>query len=61
VVNETGLNGLYDCKLTWPGGFEANPNDGFFFNAVREQLGLSLVLKVAPVNIYVIEHVVRPE
>jgi len=61
VVNETGLNGLYDCKLTWPGSFEANPNDGFFFKAVREQLGLSLVLKVAPVNIYVIEHVVRPE
>ena len=68
VVDQTGLSGFYDFTLTTPprpmrvaGGLEAAPpvNDELFA-AVREQLGLRLESRRAPVEVWVIDRVERP-
>lgn len=65
VVDQTGLTGKFDLRLTWtPDGpapatesAEAPPD---FFTAIQEQLGLKLVTAKAPVDVLVIDHVERP-
>ena len=65
VVDETGLTGNYDFELTFapPDTFaDAAANQGApsIFTAVREQLGLRLEVRRAPIEFLVIEHVERP-
>ena len=72
VVDETGLSGQFDAKLEWnpeltriPDGFsgvsladlEARPT---LVTAVREQLGLRLEPRTAPIEVLVIDSVERP-
>lgn len=70
VVDQTGLKGFYDFKLTFapdlsgrtgPNG-EAPPSfDGpTLFQALREQLGLKLESSKGPVEVFVIDHVEKP-
>ncbi len=67
VIDETGLKGRYDFVLS---GVTMGPNDSSasatdetttsIFTALREQLGLKLESRKAPVEILVINHVERP-
>ena len=70
VVDQTGLKGFYDFKLTYapdlsgrtgPNG-EAPPSfDGpNLFQALREQLGLKLESTKGPVEVFIIDHVEKP-
>jgi len=73
VVDNTGLTELYDFTLELPPpqpraegpadkSAEPAPQDRMAdaFAALREQLGLKLESRKAPVEVYVIDHVARP-
>jgi bla regulator protein BlaR1 len=72
VVDRTGLSDRFDYVLEWsglsfgpppPGAAAPPPTDAAgttFLQAVREQLGLKLVLTRAPVRTLVIDHVEMP-
>jgi len=65
VVDQTGLTGRFDLRLTWtpdgPATATENPNaPPDFFTAIQEQLGLKVVSTKAPVDVLVIDHVERP-
>lgn len=70
VVDETGLSGTYDFVLNFvresdtPGapGTTATPDaEGpTFLEAVKDQLGLKLLPKKAPLRVLVIDHIERP-
>jgi uncharacterized protein (TIGR03435 family) len=57
VIDETGLKGLYDFKLTFKReATAADPSDApSIFTALQEQLGLKLESKRAPVDIIVVD------
>jgi len=68
IVNNTGLEGKYDCELEWTPDV-GPPSDGqpaegglgpSLFSAVQQQLGLRLEATKGPVEILVIDHVERP-
>ena len=70
VVDETGLEGQYDFKLEWDltdsiagsdSGASSNSVIGASLaTALKEQLGLRLVSKKGPVQVYVVEKIERP-
>jgi uncharacterized protein (TIGR03435 family) len=70
VIDETGLAGQYDFKLQWdPADAVARPDPDAANNdvmgvsvatALKEQLGLRLVSKKGPVQVYVVEKIERP-
>jgi uncharacterized protein (TIGR03435 family) len=70
VIDETGLEGQYDFKLEWDltdsnaasdPGAASNPVIGTSLaTALKEQLGLRLVSKKGPVQVYVVEKIERP-
>lgn len=63
LVDQTGLTGRYDFKLTYSYG---NPTDTNaetappIFTAIQEQLGLKFEPVKAPVDTFVIDHIERP-
>jgi uncharacterized protein (TIGR03435 family) len=63
VVDQTGLKGKYDFKLTWtkdnaPASEEnAAPS---FFTAIQEQAGLKVEPSRGEVEVLVVDHVVQP-
>ena len=59
VVNQTGLDGVYDIDLTWATD-QTTDSGPSLFTAVREQLGLKLESTKRPVDVLVIDHVDRP-
>jgi uncharacterized protein (TIGR03435 family) len=65
VVNQTGLEGIYNLKLSWTTD-NARPVDTgelpgpTLFTALQEQLGLRLRAAKAPVDLLVIDHVEKP-
>jgi len=75
VVDKTGLTGAYDIDLKWtptpdqlpqgppPPGFEPpaiDPNGPTLETALQEQLGLKLDTERGPVEVLVVEKLVRP-
>jgi uncharacterized protein (TIGR03435 family) len=70
VIDETGLEGQYDFKLEWdPLDSPANSDPDAASNpaigvslaaALKEQLGLRLISKKGPVQVYVVEKIERP-
>lgn len=63
VLDKTGLNGLYDIKLTWTPDGTTPPADGTvptIFLALEEQLGLKLQAATAPVTTYRVDNVRKP-
>jgi uncharacterized protein (TIGR03435 family) len=70
VVDQTGLSGKYDFKIEWAPATgdaapftEEDPSDSggpTFQRALRDQLGLKLVKREAPVKVLIIDHVERP-
>lgn len=63
LVDQTGLAGRYDFKLTYSYGEapDANPDAApGIFTAIQEQLGLKLEPVKAPVQTFVIDRIERP-
>jgi len=66
VVDETGLIGGYDFVIEYqpePSPGSALPPDASgetFLEALKEQLGLKLVSKKAPIDFVIVDHVERP-
>ena len=68
VLDQTGLTGNYDFKLTWtPDEMKAAPDSSAssdsgpsVFAAIQEQLGLKLEPAKGPVDVYVIDHIEKP-
>ena len=75
VVDETGLTGKYDFRLSWtpnlgdfrppsragsPDAPAPDPEETPFVTALKEQLGLKLKPAKAPLNVLVIDHITRP-
>jgi len=57
VLDDTGLAGRYDFKLTWSDDNSAYPS---FFTALQEQLGLKLERHKGPVQIFVVDSASKP-
>jgi uncharacterized protein (TIGR03435 family) len=70
VIDETRLDGQYDFKLQWDptdSASTATPDATSnrlaglsIVTALREQLGLRLIAKKGPVQVFVIERIERP-
>ena len=63
VLDETGLGGHYDFTLEWANPRTTDASDStvpWIFTAMREQLGLKLEPRRAPVEVLVIDHVDLP-
>ena len=62
VVDQTGLSGHYDFTLEWsnPLAGDADPAAPSIFTAMREQLGLRLEPRRAPLEVLVIDHAEMP-
>jgi uncharacterized protein (TIGR03435 family) len=59
VIDKTGLEGPYDCEMTWS-QTGSNGTGQFFFSAVQDQLGLRLQPSKGPVEVLVIDSVQHP-
>jgi uncharacterized protein (TIGR03435 family) len=66
VLDQTGLEGTYDIRMTYTPniganrGTEPDPEDTSIFTALEVQLGLKLVAQKAMVEIFVVDHVEKP-
>lgn len=63
VRNETNLSGRFNIDVEYapePGGGSASADLPSIFTAVQEQLGLKIVMKKAPSDVVVIDHIERP-
>jgi uncharacterized protein (TIGR03435 family) len=72
IVDQTGMNGLYDFSVRWTpdetqfrgaGGrsfYSDDPNGSTIFNAFEEQLGLKLVPGKLPTDFIVIDEAEQP-
>ena len=66
VVDKTGLDGFWDFTLEFvPDGMKDRGADGLdgpsLSTALREQLGLKLEAEKTAVDVYVIDHVQKPD
>ena len=57
-MDGTGLTGYYDFKFDWRP--LPPPDDATIFSELREQLGLRVEARKAPVEVIVIDSVERP-
>jgi uncharacterized protein (TIGR03435 family) len=65
TVDETGLTGTYEIKLTYTQEFrmargDPEPTDISVFSALQNQLGLKLIPKKGNVEMLIVEHVEKP-
>jgi uncharacterized protein (TIGR03435 family) len=66
VVDQTGLTGTFDIKLTYKPAYikssspEPDLNDISIFTAVQDQLGLKLEPRKAMIDTLVVDHVEKP-
>lgn len=60
VRNDTGIDGVFDFKLTWTPSQPADLTGPSIFTALQEQYGLRLVATKGPVEMTVIDRVERP-
>lgn len=66
VVDQTGLTGAFDIKLTYKPAYikstspEPDLNDISIFTAVQDQLGLKLEPRRAMIDTLVVDHVEKP-
>jgi uncharacterized protein (TIGR03435 family) len=59
VVDKTGLNGVFDCELSWAHEGTDAPAPSFF-TAIQEQMGLKLQPEKGPVETIVVDHIEQP-
>jgi uncharacterized protein (TIGR03435 family) len=60
VRNDTGIDGVFDFKLTWTPSEATDLTGPSIFTAIQEQYGLRLVATKGPVEMTVIDRVERP-
>lgn len=61
VINETGLTGRYDIEMDWAADDDDDDIDApKLLTAIREQLGLALESRKAPVEVVVVDHMELP-
>ena len=60
VGNDTGIDGVFDFKLTWTPSQATDLTGPSIFTALQEQYGLRLVATKGPVEMTVIDRVERP-
>lgn len=64
LVDETGLNGKFDVKLSWTplSGPGASPDSTapIFLDNMKDQLGLKLESRTAPIGKFVLDHIEEP-
>jgi uncharacterized protein (TIGR03435 family) len=69
VLNNTGLNGRYDFKMTWTPDRSGVPSEApswpenlgpSLVNGLQQQLGLQLKQDSAPMEVLVIDHIEKP-
>ena len=59
VIDNTGLEGSYDCEASW--SREGSDGQGpSFFTAIQEQMGLKLEPTKGPVEVLLIDHIEPP-
>ena len=58
VVDNTGISGSYDFKLTFGADDQSGPS---IFTALQEQMGLRLDDTKAPIETLYIDHIEKPE
>jgi uncharacterized protein (TIGR03435 family) len=59
VIDQTGLTGVYDLKLSYAPANDPNSSLPSFFTAIQEQLGLKLEPQKVPVDTLVIDRAER--
>jgi uncharacterized protein (TIGR03435 family) len=57
VVDETGLNGVFDFTLEWSPEEMKTGDGASLFTALQEQLGLKLEARKGPVDVLVVDHI----
>jgi uncharacterized protein (TIGR03435 family) len=60
VIDQTGLQGLFDIDLTWAVESGTSADAPSIFTAVQEQLGLRLQATRAPTQVFLIDDAQRP-
>src|ERR1035441_2307125 len=64
VVDQTGLKGSFDFKITYtpklPAGFNVTGEQTPIFDAVEKQLGLNLELSTAPMPVLAVDSANKP-
>jgi uncharacterized protein (TIGR03435 family) len=60
VVNDTGIDGVFDFRLTWTPSQAMDLTGPSIFTAIQEQYGLRLAATKGPVEMTVIDRVQRP-
>jgi uncharacterized protein (TIGR03435 family) len=69
VFDKTGLAGKFDFVIEYtpqfnesppPGSFQPDPTGPTFVEALKDQLGLTLVPQTGPVDVLVIDHIEEP-
>lgn len=60
VVDETGIQGAYDFRLTWIPDTAADTSGPSIFTALPEQYGLRLESRKGPIETIVIDHIEHP-
>jgi uncharacterized protein (TIGR03435 family) len=60
VLDQTGLTENYNLKLEWASDEPSDVPAPSIFTALREQLGLRLESRRAPVDVYVIDKIEKP-
>ena len=60
VLDETGLNGIYDFNLDFTVDENIAAEGPRIFEAVQDQLGLKLEARKGPVEVIVVDHVEKP-
>jgi uncharacterized protein (TIGR03435 family) len=59
VQDKTGLNGTFNCDVSWAREGADVPGPSFF-TAIQDQMGLKLQPEHGPVEVIVIDHIDRP-
>lgn len=60
VVNEAGISGAFDFRLTWTPDGSLDGTGPSIFTALQEQYGLRLESRKGPVEMIVVDHIERP-
>ena len=59
VIDKTGLEGAYDCQMTWA-HYNSGETGDLLFTALQKQLGLKLQPIKGPVEVLVIDSIQHP-
>ncbi len=59
VIDDTGLDGSYDCQMVWSREGSESPNQ-YLFSAIQDQLGLKLTPSRGVIEVLVVDSIDQP-